>query len=61
MTKEMEKYIPIVASAHEMIRYAAKLVDEARELEKSTDVVSRKPHHPEGQILSKKELMEKPE
>jgi len=31
MTKEMEKYISIVAFAHEMIRYAAKLVDEARE------------------------------
>ena len=61
MTKEAEKYIPIVASAHEMIRYAAKLVDEARELEKSMDAVSRKPHHPEGKRLSKKALMEKPQ
>ncbi|WP_292459392.1 F420-dependent methylenetetrahydromethanopterin dehydrogenase [Methanothermococcus sp.] len=61
MTKEMEKYIPIVASAHEMIRYAAKLVDEARELEKAMDAVSRKPHAADGKILSKTRLMEKPE
>ncbi|MDK2929741.1 MAG: methylenetetrahydromethanopterin dehydrogenase [Methanococcus sp.] len=61
MTKEMEKYIPIVASAHETIRYAAKLVDEARELEKATDAVSRKPHAGDGKILNKCKLMEKPE
>ena len=61
MTKEMEKYIPIVASAHEMIRYAAKLVDEARELEKATDSVSRKPHAADGKRLNKTKLMEKPE
>ncbi|MFU8653861.1 F420-dependent methylenetetrahydromethanopterin dehydrogenase [Methanotorris formicicus] len=61
MVKEMERYVPIVASAHEMVRYAAKLVDEARELEKAMDAVSRKPHHPEGNVLGKKKLMEKPE
>ncbi|XRO76433.1 F420-dependent methylenetetrahydromethanopterin dehydrogenase [Methanocaldococcus sp. 10A] len=61
MTKEVEKYIPIVASAHEMIRYAAKLVDEARELEKAMDAVSRKPHSTDGKRLSKKALMEKPQ
>jgi methylenetetrahydromethanopterin dehydrogenase len=61
MTKEMEKYIPIVASAHEMIRTAAKLVDEARELEKATDSVSRKPHGADGKRLNKTELMAKPE
>jgi len=60
MVKEAERYIPIVASAHEMLRYAAKLVDEARELEKAVDAVSRKPHNTEGKILSKKKLMEKP-
>src|SRR5690606_20343347 len=37
MTKEMEKYIPIVASAHEMISAAAKLAVEAREIEKAND------------------------
>lgn len=61
MTKEMEKYIPIVASAHEMISAAAKLAIEARELEKANDTVLRKPHGGEGQTLSKTELMLKPE
>lgn len=61
MTKEMDQYIPIVASAHEAIRYAAKLVDEARELEKATDAVSRKPHAGDGKILNKCKLMLKPE
>ncbi|ENN96541.1 F420-dependent methylenetetrahydromethanopterin dehydrogenase [Methanocaldococcus villosus KIN24-T80] len=61
MVKEAEKYIPIVASAHEMLRYAAKLIDEARELEKANDAVSRKPHARDGRVLSKKRLMEKPQ
>ncbi len=61
MTKESEKYIPIVTSAHELLRTAAKLVDEARELEKATDSVSRKPHAADGRRLNKRKLMEKPE
>ncbi len=61
MTKEMEKYIPIVASAHEMISAAAKLAVEAREIEKSNDTVIRKPHGAQGQTLSKTELMLKPQ
>lgn len=61
MVKDAERYIPIVSSAHEMLRYAAKLVDEARELEKATDSVSRKPHSKDGKILNKRKLMEKPE
>ncbi len=61
MTKEMEKYIPIVASAHEMISAAAKLAVEAREIEKANDTVRRKPHGGQGQTLSKTELMLKPE
>ena len=61
MTKEMEKYIPIVASAHEMMSAAAKLAVEAREIEKANDTVLRKPHGGKGQTLSKTELMLKPE
>lgn len=61
MTKEMEKYIPIVASAHEMISAAAKLAIEAREIEKANDTVLRKPHGGQGQTLCKTELMLKPE
>ncbi len=58
--KEMEKYVPIVASAHEMMEIASKLSDEARELEKSTDVLLRKPHADDGKLLVKRKLMEKP-
>ncbi|MGV8143869.1 MAG: F420-dependent methylenetetrahydromethanopterin dehydrogenase [Methanothermobacter sp.] len=61
MTKEMEKYIPIVASAHEMISAAAKLAVEAREIEKANDTVLRKPHGGQGQTLAKTDLMVKPE
>jgi methylenetetrahydromethanopterin dehydrogenase len=57
---EMEKYIPIVTQAHEMMRVAAKLADEARELEKSEDAVLRKPHADDGKLLTKRKLMEKP-
>lgn len=61
MTKEWEKYIPIVASAHEMMRAAAILCDEARELDKAGDAVIRKPHKKDGVIVSKTKLVSKPE
>ena len=61
MVKEMEKYVPIVASAHELIATAAKLATEAREIEKANDTVLRKPHGPQGQTLSKTVLVSKPE
>jgi len=56
--KEKERYIPIVAAAHEMMRTAAKLCDEAREIEKSEDSVLRRPHGRKGELLSKRKLME---
>jgi methylenetetrahydromethanopterin dehydrogenase len=61
MTKEWEKYIPIVTSAHEMMRAAAVLCDEAREIEKAGDGVIRKPHKKDGVIVSKTKLVSKPE
>ncbi len=61
MTKEWEQYIPIVASAHEMMRSASFLCDEARELEKAVDGVIRKPHKKDGVIVSKTKLVSKPE
>ena len=61
MTKEWEKYIPIVASAHEMMRQAMHLCEEARELEKGMDAVIRKPHKKTGEIVSKTKLISKPE
>jgi methylenetetrahydromethanopterin dehydrogenase len=61
MTRDMDKYIPIVASAHEMLGVAAKLAMEAREIEKANDTVVRTPHGGKGQTLAKCCLMEKPE
>jgi len=61
MTKEWEKYIPIVSSAHEMMRAAAMLCDEAREIEKAGDGIIRKPHKKDGVIVSKTKLISKPE
>ncbi|MBS7288549.1 MAG: F420-dependent methylenetetrahydromethanopterin dehydrogenase [Candidatus Freyarchaeota archaeon] len=57
---DFEKYIPIVAAAHELMRQAALLADEARELEKSGDTVLRMPHKKSGELVSKRKLMEKP-
>ncbi len=53
-------YVPMVAAAHEIMRVAAKLADEARELEKASDKVLRKPHFRDGVLGSKRGLMEKP-
>ncbi|MCM2465557.1 F420-dependent methylenetetrahydromethanopterin dehydrogenase [Methanoculleus oceani] len=61
MTKEWEKYIPIVASAHEMMRQAMFLCEEARTLDKGMDAVIRKPHKKTGEIVSKTTLVSKPE
>lgn len=58
---EREAYIPLVASAHELMNYAKRLVEEAREIEKSEDILMRKPHGRDGTLLTKFRLMEKPE
>lgn len=58
--KEWEKYTLLCAAAHEMMRYAAKLADEAREIEKYGDHLVRKPHYKDGTILVKEKLIEKP-
>lgn len=60
MVQDPEKYIPIVASAHEMVSIAAKLASEAREIEKSNDTVKRTPHGKKGELLEKVALMAKP-
>ena len=57
--KDKEEYMPLLAAAHEMMAYAAKMCDDAREIEKSNDTVLRRPHHAKQQILNKKILMEK--
>jgi methylenetetrahydromethanopterin dehydrogenase len=60
MEKELENYIPLVACAHEMAQAAAKLAEEAREIEKYSDTVTRKPHSKKGEPLTKTKLMQKP-
>lgn len=58
--KEREKYIPTVASAHEMMRTAALLADEAREIEKREDTLYRTPHFDDGTTGHKTRLPDKP-
>jgi methylenetetrahydromethanopterin dehydrogenase len=55
--KEREKYIPLVASAHEIAQIAAKLAEEAREIEKYGETLVRKPHSKDGKPKIKSKLM----
>lgn len=57
--KERSEYMPLLAAAHEMMRAAAIMCDEAREIEKSNDTVIRRPHHAKQHILTKIGLHEK--
>ena len=59
--KERESYTTLASSSHELVRAAARLSDEAREIEKANDSVYRAPHYKDGRILSKRKLFEKPE
>lgn len=58
--KEREKYIPLVACAHELAQIAARLAEEAREIEKYSDTLVRKPHSKRGEPLTKTKLMQTP-
>jgi methylenetetrahydromethanopterin dehydrogenase len=60
VVKEWERYTQLTSAAHEMMRVAARLADDAREIEKSQDAVSRMPHYDDGTILRKRRLIEKP-
>jgi methylenetetrahydromethanopterin dehydrogenase len=55
-----EVYIPAVAAAHELLRAAARLADEAREIEKQNDTLLRTSHSSSGKALKKTQLHEKP-
>ena len=55
--KESEKYIPLVTCAHEMAQVAARLAEEAREIEKANDAVVRRPHAKDGTLKVKTKLM----
>jgi methylenetetrahydromethanopterin dehydrogenase len=58
--KESEKYIPLVACAHEIAQTAARLAEEAREIEKYNDTLMRKPHAKDGKPKTKTKLMAPP-
>jgi methylenetetrahydromethanopterin dehydrogenase len=60
VVKEWERYTQLVAAAHEMMREAARLADEAREIDKAEDMILRTPHYDDGVMLSKRKLLEKP-
>ena len=60
VVKEWERYTQLVAAAHEMMREAARLADEAREIDKAADMILRTPHHDDGGVLQKRKLLEKP-
>ena len=55
--KEKEKYIPLVACAHEIAQVAASLAEEAREIEKYGDTLVRRPHSKDGKPKFKDKLM----
>lgn len=58
--KEKEKYIPLVACAHEIAQVAARLAEEAREIEKYSDTLVRRPHSKDGKPKIKDKLMAPP-
>jgi len=57
--KERDEYMPLLAAAHEMMSYSAKMCMDAREIEKSNDTVIRKPHHANQHFLTKIKLNDK--
>ena len=59
--KDREEYMPLLAAAHEMMKTAADLCVQAREIEKSNDTVMRTPHHAKQQLLKKIKLYDKEE
>ena len=55
-TEDRTETIHKVTAAHELIRQAAKLADEAREIEKANDTVMRYTHFKKGDLRRKTEL-----
>jgi methylenetetrahydromethanopterin dehydrogenase len=57
--KDRADYMPLLAASHEMMKTAAELCTQAREIEKSNDTVLRTPHHAKQHLLTKRKLHEK--
>ncbi|OUJ18718.1 Coenzyme F420-dependent N5N10-methenyltetrahydromethanopterin dehydrogenase Mtd [Methanonatronarchaeum thermophilum] len=55
---DRERYVRLASSSHEMLKKAAVLAEEAREIEKKNDSVRRTPHKKDGGCLEKKRLHE---
>ncbi len=55
--KESAKYVPLASCAHEIAQTAARLAEEAREIEKYGDTVTRRPHAKDGRPKVKNKLM----
>lgn len=51
--------VPVLSAAHEVLRQAAKLADEAREIEKSNDTAVRVAHFKNGSLRRKTGLYDK--
>lgn len=58
--QDRENYLPLVAAGHEMMRAAARLADDAREIEKHNDAVLRTPHAANGAPLKATQFGDKP-
>ena len=61
MVQDFEKFIYLVAAAHETASCAANLAAEARDIEKANDTVLRTPHMKDGSTGTKTVLTEKPQ
>jgi len=61
MLKDVERICLTAAAGHEIMRAAAELANQAREIEKSNDTVFRQPHAKNGALLRKTRLFERPE
>ena len=57
--KDRADYMPLLAASHEMMKTAAELCTQAREIEKYNDTVLRTPHHAKQHLLTKRKLHEK--
>ncbi len=61
MMKDLEQVALTTATGHEMMRAAAQLAIDAREIEKANDSVFRQSHSKKGKLMQKTKLYDKPE
>jgi methylenetetrahydromethanopterin dehydrogenase len=59
--EERSEALPVLAAAHELMRMAAKLADEAREIEKGNDSAVRLAHYKKGDLRRRVKLFDEPE